>query len=927
MFSNMANNLKIKHKLILLVATPMLLLFVLATSNTHSEWHKLQAAQTSQILQNYSSEIVAMVHELQLERGVSAGYLASNGNHFQKELQQQRARVDNQERLLKEFTAKVERKAGHQVHIHNDELLAKLEERGLVREAIDGLDPSSEYFQYFSETNISALEQIQRLSMGMENVRLAQHIEALSTLLWLQEYAGQERAALTVIFSLGKFDLKTAQQLQGFVAKQENILRHFRQVIATPSQRQLLNHFLDDPAADRVQVMRQTILIKAEKADLLGELQQLIGYGGLIHDFKNYLLRGKTVYHGRFNAAYSKAQAVLQQYHQLARISVAEIKDLETIKAMLQNYRTRLDMVAGMNWDKTDSRKIDRLVLIDDTGALVAINRLRQTVYDIDPAQWFQDATRRIELIKMVSDKINENIVYEIDELMQTMRLRFILLTALTVLVLLASLIVAGFISKRLVSGITGVTGALQRVKDTGNFDEHITAEGRDELGIMARSLNSLFTERRLMEKALRMNRKRLEKAKEDAEKANKAKSEFLARMSHELRTPMNAILGFGQLMEFDKELSPSRQEDVREILFAGRHLLELINDVLDLAKIEAGHMELDNKPVVCQDMIEEAASLVMPLAAQRNITINYHSDQCKGVVFYADPTRLKEVMLNLLSNAVKYNREGGSITINSEAAARKRWRISVSDTGKGISEEQQQLLFQSFERLGAENSGVEGSGIGLVITKRIVEMMGGSIGVYSMPGQGSTFWFELDVVEEVTIDGRPDIQHLMQEGVDIATASQNDYSILYVEDNPSNIRLVEHLLDEHTGIPLAVALTAQKGLELAALHEFDLILLDINLPDMDGYQLFDQIRNLDGHHKTPIVALSANAIPQDIDRAMKAGFSDYLTKPIDLPRFFTVLDRFLAIDRQTPVSVMADASPGTSSADVTSSSQGENAG
>ena len=251
--------------------------------------------------------------------------------------------------------------------------------------------------------------------------------------------------------------------------------------------------------------------------------------------------------------------------------------------------------------------------------------------------------------------------------------------------------------------------------------------------------------------------------AKEVAEKANRAKTEFLSRMSHELRTPMNAILGFGQLLECDEELSAEQKLQAKEILNAGYHLMELINDVLDLSRIETGSINIETKLVDCSPLLDNVLRLIEPLAKKRGISLRYENLLDAGEILVADPTRLKQILLNLLSNAVKYNREGGVITVSAEELASKKVRIRVIDTGKGLTEDQLQRLFQPFERLGAEFSNIEGSGIGLVICKCMVEIMGGKIGVESEPGKGSTFWIELDTI--ASLKDTPDAQCAGAEG------------------------------------------------------------------------------------------------------------------------------------------------------------------
>lgn len=383
--------------------------------------------------------------------------------------------------------------------------------------------------------------------------------------------------------------------------------------------------------------------------------------------------------------------------------------------------------------------------------------------------------------------------------------------------------------------------------------------------------------------------------ARDEADRANRTKSEFLSSMSHELRTPMNAILGFGQLMEYDATLPDEHQDNVQEILKAGHHLLELINEVLDLSKVESGHVDLSLEPVEVCLIVEDCLALVAPLADQRDIQLSHKG--LKGAAVRADRTRLKQALLNLLSNAIKYNRDGGSVRIEVQREGADRLGIRVSDSGPGIPAGRLKELFQPFSRLDAEHSDIEGTGIGLTIAQRLVEMMGGAVGVESEAGVGSTFWIELPL--ESMADAARD--HPGPAGDDAAPMRLEaaQHVVLYIEDSPSNIKLIAQILGRRPHVHLLTAHTPELGIELAQSRRPELILLDINMPGMDGYQVLEVLKADARLQAIPVVAITANAMPRDIERGRAAGFADYLTKPIDVAGFFGMLDRCLLTDPQ----------------------------
>jgi len=375
------------------------------------------------------------------------------------------------------------------------------------------------------------------------------------------------------------------------------------------------------------------------------------------------------------------------------------------------------------------------------------------------------------------------------------------------------------------------------------------------------------------------------------AEKANLAKSNFLASMSHELRSPLNAILGFAQLLESDlPPPRPAQKGSIDHILKAGWHLLTLINEILDLAKVESGQVPMSLEPVALDEVMAECQAMIESLAGGRGVSLSFPPPGRSGFVL-ADRTRLKQVLINLLSNAVKYNVRQGTVQVDC-FESRPGWvRVTIRDEGPGLNPDQVAQLFQPFNRLGQEAGGEEGTGIGLVVAKRLVELMAGAIGAESAVGAGSQFWFELPAAaapgQAEAAAGTP--------APALAPPGARGSKVLYVEDNPANLRLVELIIARHPDIHLVTALDGPSGIALARAEQPMVILMDINLPGISGFEALEQLRANPATARIPVIALSANAMPSDIERGLNAGFVSYITKPIKVDEFMAALKRALA--------------------------------
>ncbi|MDH5764868.1 MAG: ATP-binding protein [Gammaproteobacteria bacterium] len=607
------------------------------------------------------------------------------------------------------------------------------------------------------------------------------------------------------------------------------------------------------------------IIDEADELEL--STNELVLFSNMRHSWSQVMGHMRTVITSRNQASisniYTYINVNLGQYEILKRINPdIGIYSLEKLKTLRDQYTAKLEQIR----DKLESDiwRSDTKIMIDQIMPLY--DQLKKTLNEILRTEIKSTEKANADL----SNRI-ENINY-----MYTL----LILSGVSV-----AFIISVFITRSLRKPLQQLAKATKDVA-SGKFETHINVNNNDEISQLANSFNKMVN-------TLKQSQQELLEAKDHAENANQSKTQFLRSMSHELRTPMNAVLGYSQLLTMESSLTDDQRESVNEILRSGNHLLNLINQVLDLARIESGNITSTPKTIELSGLITSCLPIFNnKTTSHHNIKIINNIPQ-KQLNVFTDELNLKQIIINLVTNAIKYNKENGNIIINAEKLDNKMVKVSISDTGIGLTEEEIKTIFDPFQRLSFLNSSIEGSGIGLTITKQLIEAMQGEIGIDSIKDIGSTFWFTLPLAEGGLHprETSAETHHIIHND---SFSSSYTYAIVYIEDNIDNFKLMKTIIDKRKGISITHAETAEQGLETIKMITPDLVLMDISLPGINGYEALKLIKSNKNTSHIPVIAVSAHALTDDVTAGLNFGFDDYITKPIDINRFNSIIDHYI---------------------------------